>query len=114
MASSVRLVNRFPQIILELEPKTSLALGEGADSIAEAAKARVPVATGALRDAIHVEFEGGGDWAVVAGGGEKNVYYGHMVEFGTRHSPARPYLIPATEARRDYVASLAKTALESL
>jgi HK97 gp10 family phage protein len=108
-----RLHNRFPQIIATLEPKTRAALAAGAQLIAETAEARAPVDEGDLRDAIHMEDTSEGVY-VVAGGGPEDVFYGHMVEFGTSHSSARPFLIPALEERRAEVVATVAAALRSL
>lgn len=97
----------------------------GAEAIAEEARNRVPVNTGRLRDAIHVEKRASGvevggqhvggvysDWFVVAG--DTKAFYGHMVEFGTTHSPAHPFLIPAFESRRPVLEGLVREALQRL
>ena len=66
--------------------------------VAETAKARVPVLTGRLRDAIHVDVELGVGTYVVAG--TDQIWYGLFVEHGTRHAPAHPFLLPALEENR--------------
>lgn len=96
-----KLKSRIPEIIAQLaEPKPTLR--QGVDAIAEGAKARVPVGTRHphLRDAIHVE-EAKGGYEVVAG--DTEAFYGHMVEFGTTHSPAEPFLLPAFEAQKEAI-----------
>jgi HK97 gp10 family phage protein len=107
----MRSYNRFPQIIATLDPRVKAALVPAADIIANAAKARVPVESGDLRDAIHLEDADDGV-AVVAGGGD--VFYGHMVEFGTSHSAARPFMVPAAEENRDTAVAAVAAALRSL
>ena len=75
--------SRIPQITAELLPRLEAATGAGAELIAERAKQRVPVNTGALRDAIHVEPDDGG-FAVIAGNTE--AFYGHIIEHGAYDS----------------------------
>lgn len=105
------LESRFPQIIVEIPALVDRALETGAKSIVEAAQARVPVATGDLRASIHAEREGS-DWAVVAGNSQ--VFYGHLVEFGTSQTPARPFLTPAAEEQMPVVTALVGKALKGL
>lgn len=109
---SVKYESRFPQITRELRPKVSRGTRAGAELIVQAAKSRVPVRSGALRDAIHIDFRGDADYAVVAG--DHNAFYGHMVEFGTTHSPAHPFLVPAVEERKAAVEAAIVVALRSL
>jgi HK97 gp10 family phage protein len=89
-----------------------VAARAGAELVEQRAKGRVSVASGKLRDAIHVEREGLGEYAVVAG--NKAVFYGHIVEHGGAHSPAHPFLIPAGEESRGDVAKIAAGLLRSL
>jgi HK97 gp10 family phage protein len=103
----MRSYNRFPQIIAELNPKVEAALDVGRHAIALDAQSRVHVDSGDLRNAIHVD-----DKYVVAG--DSNVFYGAFEEFGTSHSPAHPFLVPAAEAKREEVAALVTAALRSL
>ena len=103
--------SRIPQITAELLPRLEAATGAGAELIAERAKQRVPVNTGALRDAIHVEPDDGG-FAVIAG--DTEAFYGHIIEHGGVRQPAHPFLIPAAEESREEVISLVAAALRSL
>lgn len=91
--------SRFPKIANELKPKLDLAVRQTAREIGYGAQQRVPVRTGALRDAIHTEREGLGRYAVVAHSHE--AWYGHLVEWGTSHSAPHPFLTPAAEAARE-------------
>lgn len=105
------LKSRLPQIAASLDPKVTAAMRAGAETIESEAKARVPVASGDLRDAIHVEVDGD-DVYVIAG--DDQVFYGHLVELGTTLVPARPFLIPALEARRETVVAAVAAALKGL
>ncbi len=107
-----RLRSRFPAIAAELKPRVDLALKEAAEAIARDAKQRVPVASGQLRDAIHVERKGLAEYEVVAG--DDDAFYGHIVEHGGRHSAPQPFLVPAAESQRERLAELARAALSGL
>ena len=110
------LRSRFPEIIARLpEAVADAAARETAEAIERGAKERVPVDSGDLRDAIHVEQVGEGKYLVIAGDGE--VYYGHMVENGTSWSsghPPRPFLVPASEAERQAFMQRLEDALEDI
>jgi HK97 gp10 family phage protein len=114
------LKSRLPEIPEEIVVRLAEAVHEGAQRVAENARDRAPVATGALRESIHTEpapenKTGPAEW-VVAGGqvGDTDVYYGHMVEYGTAHSMPRPFLGPAAEDNRDDVVALGRRALKGL
>jgi HK97 gp10 family phage protein len=109
--TTTTLISRIPEIVADLPSTVKDALMESAEAIAEAAKERVPVDSGALRDAIHVEeIEGGA--SVVAG--DERVFYGHLVEHGTTQAPPRPFLIPAFEAERENLLERVGEALEDI
>lgn len=55
-----------------------------------AAKRRVHVITGYLRDSIHTEMVKPGHHKIVVG-----AHYGVYEEYGTRHRPPHPFLRPA-------------------
>src|SRR5688572_16744423 len=105
------LKSRIPQIIVEIPREVDAALEQGAEAVAEEAQDRVPVATGTLREAIHVERVSGG-YSVVAG--DNDAFYGHIVEHGGVRTPAQPFLIPAYEARREELFKTIENALEGL
>lgn len=92
------LKSRIPLIIGELDDKLLEAVQELAQRISEGAQDRVPVATGRLRSAIHVETDGE-RVAVVAGDSE--TFYGHIVENGGVNHAPHPFLVPAFEAERE-------------
>ncbi len=103
--------SRLPEIATLLHPTVQAALKAGAERIAENARQRVPVQSGRLRDAIHVE-EDDGSFYVVAGNTE--VFYGHIVEHGGAHTPPRPFLVPALEENADSVLGAVTSALGRL
>lgn len=108
----VTIKSRFPQIVVELSRLSSAANKDIAEAIADEARERVPRRTGALHDAIHVEFEGDDSWAVVAG--DDNAFYGHIVEYGSIAAAPRPFLVPAAEAQRLTVGQRYATHLRKL
>lgn len=72
-------------------------LGRGvAEGMEGYANTYVPVLTGSLKASIKVEGTGG-SYTVsaesIAGGATRE--YAAYVEFGTRHTPAQPYMMPA-------------------
>lgn len=110
----VSLKSKFPDIAKELRPKVSRAVKQGAEDVALAAKARVPIDEGDLKRAIHVERQGAAEYTVVAGSRDEDVFYGHLVEFGTTHSHAQPFLVPALEATQPVVVGRVAEALREL
>lgn len=92
---AVTLKSRIPLIMENLDDTLLETVTELAERIATGAKDRVPVETGALRDAIHVVVE---DDSVAVVAGDSDAFYGHMVENGTVKAPAHPFLVPAFEA----------------
>lgn len=73
------------------------------------AKSRVPVDTGALRDAMKVRVGkktlrgragviGDRGYIRLKKGGKR--FYAKFVEYGTRRTPAKPFLFPAWRSRR--------------
>lgn len=91
------LRSRIPLIAAELDDKLIEGVTDLAQQVAEGAQERVPVDSGALRDAIHVETDGM-EVRVVAG--DREAFYGHLVENGSVRVPPRPFLVPSLEARR--------------
>ena len=110
--------SRIPQIATLLDDQLREAAEEALAPVVAAAKSRVPVDSGKLRDSIHVEVEG--DRArIVAGNTE--AWYGHLVEFGSAEGgkgrgpiPPHPFLMPAWEANRLAVEKAVQTSLKRL
>jgi HK97 gp10 family phage protein len=103
--------NRLPGIVAALDIAVHEALVASADMIANTAKTRVPVKTGKLRDAIHVQVDKAtGEVYVVAG--DKKVWYGHIVEHGSVNQPPKPFLVPALEENRETVINLVERAIQ--
>lgn len=88
----IREINdRIPNVVASLIRK---AVSE-TESLA---KIRVPVATGALKNSITSSLEARGN--VVVGEVGTSLHYAAYVEYGTRFSPAQPYLVPAFDRVR--------------
>ena len=102
------LQSRLPEIIAALDPAVHAATIAGGEMVAEDAKRRVPVVTGDLRDAIHVETTPEGA-AVIAG--DNKVFWGNFVEHGTSHSAPHPFLIPALEDNRQSIEQVVADAI---
>jgi len=89
------------------------SLMAGAEIVADRAKQLVPVLSGNLRDSIIITFEGGLNSAAVSqrrffstvyvGPSRGQGFYGHMVEFGTIHMAAHPFMRPALDDTREEV-----------
>jgi HK97 gp10 family phage protein len=104
--------NRISEIAAELPPKIDVGIAKGAVLVMQYAKMRAPVRTGRLRNAIHVEREGFAEHAVVAG--DRDAFYGHIVEHGGAHSGAHPFLIPAVESARKEVQRIVAETIDPL
>lgn len=107
------LKSRLPKIPAELEARLREQTRSAADHVVEAARGRVPVVTGALRDAIHVERDDRGIGELVVAG-NANVSYAHFVEYGTVNMAAHPFLVPSAEANRQRFTADARSALRNL
>lgn len=105
------LWSRLPAITAEMHAKVIAAVAEGAEQVADDARERVPVASGRLRDAIHVDHQDDGVHVIA---GDTDAWYGHLVEYGTARTPARPFLVPALEATRTEIVAGVKTVLGRL
>lgn len=106
--------SRFPAIVAELAVKLDAVGKLAAEAIAVGARANVPLGppTVHLKDHITVEHEGVGEYRVLAG--DKETFYGHIVEHGSVHSAPHPFLMPAAEATVPEIDRIAKIALADL
>lgn len=105
------LTSRLPQIAASLPSRMKAVAEAGAEKIAEDAKARVHVDSGALRDAIHVDSQPEGVYVVA---GDTDAFYGHLEEFGSSHSAPHPFLVPALEENVAGIERMAAGALKGL
>ena len=104
--------NRLPSIAARLDETVEEAMEDAARFVAESAQARVPVATGKLRDAIHVDRMDDDTVAVVAG--NTDAWYGHIVEGGGAKTSPKPFLVPAFEANRKLIEQRISDAIERM
>jgi len=84
---------------------------QAAGIIADDARSRAPEATGRLKRAI---FAGAGDANkpnALAGVSARKAPHGRLVEYGTAHMPARPFLRPALSANGPQVAAAIRSGL---
>lgn len=96
----MKVVNWSPEkITAEVEKRAMDRLEKAAEVVANAARQKVPVDTGKLKETIRVRRLKGDpkqDVRVYAGSREKGgAYYAHMVEYGTVKMKAKPFLRPA-------------------
>lgn len=106
-----RIEDQLPRIIHELQPAVDTAVKAAAEMVAESAKVRVPVRTGALRNAIHLNVEPEGVYVVA---GNRKAWYGHIVEHGGAHTPPHPFLIPALEEHRAQILEAVRLAVRKV
>jgi HK97 gp10 family phage protein len=104
-----RELNRLPEIIRALETDVQRAVREAVEThVVPAAKSRVPVDTGRLRDAIHTEETLEGVYVVA---GDKDAFYGHIIEHGGVNHPPHPFLVPSLEENRAAIIEAANAAV---
>jgi HK97 gp10 family phage protein len=107
----VGLKSRLPEIIGELSALADEIGRAAAELIMEDAKARVPVGDREphLRDRIHIEHDEAVGWYVVAG--DREAFYGHIVEHGSVNAAPQPFLVPAVEGNRGKIEELGRAAI---
>lgn len=81
-----------------------------AERVEKTMKRLVPVDTGRLRDSISINEVGKNRFEV---GPSDWVEYAAYVEFGTRHTPAQPYVMPALERERSKFAQTVRGTINS-
>jgi len=78
------------------------AVEKAAEPIVEAAKEKAPKRSGALAEGIHGEVTTSKQGqAILDISYNKKQYYGGMVERGTKHQAAQPFLRPAIEEQAE-------------
>lgn len=92
---AVSIVSRIGSVRRSVEANVAAAIEKAAFDIEATAKQLAPVDTSNLRNSIEAEPEPGSDigWRVTA-----HAEYAVYQEFGTRHQPGTPFLIPAADA----------------
>ena len=95
------------EAISKLEKKVAKAVLEdgvqaGGETLSEEAARLAPKDTGRLASSIRPEkIKSNNEMAMVAVGPTGKVHHALLVEFGTKKMPAQPFLVPATEAKRE-------------
>lgn len=85
--------NRFPAVIVRTNTAVRSLTDQVREVVLREAKAMAPVDTGKLRDSGHID----GDLVIFDATNDIGREYGSFVEFGTRWTPAQPFLTPAAD-----------------
>jgi len=104
--SKINLINR------EAANKIQEQVAKSARNISRNAKKRAPVRIGKLKKYIKIKYEN--NRLVADIGPTKKVFYGMFAEFGTKNSPARPFLFPAWEQEKERYQTGIKKAVKEL
>lgn len=113
-----KVYSRLAEISAELPKLVDDALKEGAELVAADAERRLEPhrLSGALEGQIYVDDKKRAGIYVRAGDPKDPsfAFYGHLIEFGTSHSPPFPFLVPALEENAGTVERLARVAIGRL
>ena len=88
----------LPTFIAGLPQAIDTGVEETAQQVHDTARSLVPVDTGALQTSIEVFGAGGSGERVVSAG--QSLDYAVVVEYGSAHQAAQPYMTPAAELHR--------------
>lgn len=106
-----RLKRKLAALPGAVRKEATAALLDAGEQIADGAKSRVATDTGELAGSINVRADDEGASVIV----EATAAHAKFVEFGTRHTPARPFLLPAfEEARPQVVSAVAQAARRAI
>ena len=98
--TNIRLDKReLERLCRELDMNTDQVLRSIAFQVEGEAKNKAPVDTGALKNSLHTEHKGKNKYLVADA-----VEYGIYQELGTHKMAAQPFLVPAVESVRKYLA----------
>lgn len=109
--------SRFREIEAKLPILARDAINDGAQRIADRAKAAAPVRTGRLKESIDTRAAPEQATGRAAGGYRRDVvaeWYWFLQEFGTVNQAARPFMIPAAEAERASIVADVERRLRNL
>lgn len=113
----VTLESRLPAISAGLRPAVSRAVKETAEQVAKDARNRVAMGPPPVHIKDHIEVirkEAAGYYVAATARDEKGRPYARWHEFGTKHTPAFPFLVPALEQNRDNAEFLVSNAIRSV
>lgn len=112
------LRSRLPEITVEIEVIVNDRIERGAEAVKDRAEQRLEPhrLTGRLQEATHVQEEPEGFYVVAGGKTEDgdDVFWGHMLEHGTSHSPPYPFLVPSLEENRSRIVDDVRDGLRGL
>jgi HK97 gp10 family phage protein len=99
------LKSRIPKIVGEMAVAVDAVVVAGAQRVADNAAMRVRRREGELARQTHVDDRKREGVYVLAGDPKDPsfAFYGHMIEFGTSHSPPYPFLVPALEDEHELI-----------
>lgn len=104
----IKGAKEMERLLKILGPKVAAKVGDqalraGAKPIVEEAKRLVPVRTGKLRGSITAQIErrkkDADERVILIGFKQPTSAIAHLVEFGTSHSAAKPFMRPALDAK---------------
>jgi HK97 gp10 family phage protein len=105
----------LPEIARKIVSETDAAIVAGAEVVKQEADRRLEPhrLTGELERQTHVDDRKRAGVYVMAGDPKDPsfAFWGPFLEFGTRHAPAYPFLVPALEEKRDEVVTLVAEAV---
>ena len=102
-------IAKFLTLAKSSEVATEAGEKAGAEDVLRGAEARVPVATGRLRDSLQIAADPEEDGTLVG----TDVEYAVYVEYGTSDTAAQPFLRPALEGETASVTADIATALNA-
>ncbi len=104
--------SHIPAILTSVNVKSQAAVATTAELLKTKMEEKVPVGAPEihLKDTIRV-IDGPTPYTKYVGVGDDQAFYPHMVEFGTEHSAAHPFIHPSVEETRGpFIASMKKVA----
>jgi len=124
MKIEIEGVKKLEKRLKSLEPKVGKgivrgALKDAAKPLLQEAKERVPVKSGDLKKSLRVRTmkrkkgRYGVEMATKDGWFKGDQYYGAFLEFGTKNMPAKPFMRPAYDNKKDEAASIIKSRIKS-
>lgn len=98
MATNIKIEDHSAAFLKELEDQSLKAMRKSLRTGVAAAKEKVPVRTGELRDSIGAKIVKRGELLEgTLGAGNDKAWYPHIIEFGSEITKAQPFLGPATD-----------------
>lgn len=89
------VIDNVSKVVGNAHTEAQKAVVKAVNDTVDRAQLEAPVDTGYLKNSIQADLENISDLEGAVGVGAE---YGIYVEFGTRNTPAQPFLIPTAEA----------------